>query len=98
MVNGKAEIDLKAANQVLDKVGNRPIAIITVAGIKRIGKSFLLGYFYVTYVIMEKEIGLKVSYQNNLNGEVDQNELLLVYFGGQSHFMSILMVSKRPYY
>ncbi len=45
MVNGKAEIDLKAANQVLDKVGNRPIAIITVAGIKRIGKSFLLGYF-----------------------------------------------------
>ncbi len=45
MVYGKAEIDLDAVNQVLDKVGDRPVSIISVVGIRRIGKSFLLGYF-----------------------------------------------------
>ncbi len=45
LVKGRASIDLENVNKILDKIEDKPIAVISVAGPKRTGKSFLLGYF-----------------------------------------------------
>jgi predicted AAA+ superfamily ATPase len=43
--NGEYKVDLKAINSVLDKVGGRRVAIYSINGPLRNGKSFILGFF-----------------------------------------------------
>ncbi len=43
--DGKRELDTTAINNVLNEVHDIPVAIISVNGNKRTGKSFLLNFF-----------------------------------------------------
>src|SRR5258708_1088044 len=45
------KLDKNAINSVMDKVGERPVAIYTIYGPKRSGKSFLLNFLlkYLTF-------------------------------------------------
>lgn len=38
-------IEMKTVNQIMDKIGDRPFALISINGPKRTGKSFALNYF-----------------------------------------------------